>query len=50
MMSLDVKGLPCPMPLIKLKKALAQLSTGESQILIEATDKGVSPFQLKVTK
>jgi len=41
MMSLDVKGLPCPMPLIKLKKALAQLSTGESQILIEATDKGV---------
>ncbi len=41
MVTLDVKGLPCPMPLLKLKKSLAMLGAGETQIKIIATDKGV---------
>ena len=36
---LDAKGLACPMPIIKTKKALNELESG--QILeIHATDKG----------
>ncbi|MBT2758456.1 sulfurtransferase TusA family protein [Mesobacillus foraminis] len=37
---LDAKGLACPMPIIKTKKAMAGLESG--QVLeIHATDKGV---------
>lgn len=36
---LDVKGLACPMPIVKTKKAIAQLEAG--QILeVQTTDKG----------
>lgn len=36
---LDVKGLACPMPIVKTKKAMTQLESG--QVLeIQATDKG----------
>ncbi|WBL14400.1 sulfurtransferase TusA family protein [Sutcliffiella sp. NC1] len=36
---LDVKGLNCPMPLVKTKKALNDLQSGEVLEVI-ATDKG----------
>ncbi len=36
---LDVSGLPCPMPLVKLKKYLSQNPNSERVTLI-ATDKG----------
>ncbi|AST93197.1 sulfurtransferase TusA family protein [Sutcliffiella cohnii] len=36
---LDVKGLNCPMPLVKTKKALNELQSGEVLEVI-ATDKG----------
>jgi tRNA 2-thiouridine synthesizing protein A len=36
---LDVSGLPCPMPLVKLKKYLSQNPNVERVTLI-ATDKG----------
>lgn len=36
---LDTKGLACPMPIVKTKKAIGELASG--QILeIHATDKG----------
>lgn len=36
---LDAKGLACPMPIVKTKKALTELESG--QVLeIHATDKG----------
>lgn len=36
---LDAKGLPCPMPIVKTKKVMNELETG--QVLeIHATDKG----------
>ena len=37
---LDTKGLACPMPIIKLKKCLAQNIAAETVILIELTDVG----------
>ena len=37
---LNVKNLPCPLPLIKLKKALSSLQKGDL-IILEATDRGV---------
>ncbi|MBB4822832.1 rhodanese-related sulfurtransferase/TusA-related sulfurtransferase [Sporosarcina luteola] len=38
-MKLDAKGLACPMPVVKTKKAMQQLSPG--QVLeVQATDKG----------
>ena len=37
--TIDAKGLNCPMPIIRIKKALGEMQTG--QILkMEATDKG----------
>ena len=36
---LDAKGLSCPMPLVKTKKALDELNAGEILEVI-ATDKG----------
>ncbi len=36
---LDVKGLNCPMPLLKAKKALNDMAAGE-QLLVSATDPG----------
>jgi tRNA 2-thiouridine synthesizing protein A len=36
---LDVKGLNCPMPLLKAKKALNEMSSGE-QLKVIATDPG----------
>ncbi len=38
--TLDCKGLNCPMPVIKVKKAMEEMEPG--QILkVEATDKGI---------
>ena len=37
--SLDCKGLACPMPIVKTKKAMEGLTSGQV-IEIEATDKG----------
>ncbi|AQA18255.1 response regulator SirA [Halioglobus japonicus] len=36
---LDAKGLDCPMPLLKAKRALNNMSTGE-RLRITATDQG----------
>jgi tRNA 2-thiouridine synthesizing protein A len=36
---LDVKGLNCPMPLLKAKKALNEMNAGE-QLQVIATDPG----------
>ncbi len=38
-MSLDCKGLACPMPIVKTKKAMEGLASGQV-IEVEATDKG----------
>ncbi|HHT7187789.1 TPA: sulfurtransferase TusA family protein [Bacillus cereus] len=38
-MSLDCKGLACPMPIVKTKKAMEELASGQV-IEVEATDKG----------
>ena len=38
--SLDVKGLKCPMPMLRAKKALAQLESGD-ELTVYATDPGV---------
>ena len=37
--NLDCKGLACPMPIVKTKKAMKGLASGQV-IEIEATDKG----------
>jgi tRNA 2-thiouridine synthesizing protein A len=43
--SLDVKGAKCPMPLVKSRKALTELTVGQTLKVI-ATDKGsVADFQ-----
>lgn len=36
---LDVKGLACPMPIVKTKKSMNELTSGEV-LEIHATDKG----------
>jgi tRNA 2-thiouridine synthesizing protein A len=36
---LDAKGLACPMPIVKTKKAINELASGEI-LEIHATDKG----------
>ncbi|WP_226671410.1 sulfurtransferase TusA family protein [Metabacillus litoralis] len=36
---LDAKGLACPMPIVKTKKAITELETGDI-LEIHATDKG----------
>lgn len=36
---LDVRGLNCPLPILRTKKALAGMSTGQ-QIRVRATDPG----------
>jgi len=36
---LDTKGLNCPMPIVKAKKAMKDMAAGE-EIRIEATDPG----------
>lgn len=36
---LDVKGLNCPLPILKIKKALGDISSGE-RLRIETTDSG----------
>lgn len=36
---LDAKGLACPMPIVKTKKAMGELNSGEI-LEIHATDKG----------
>ena len=43
--TLDTKGLNCPLPIIKAKKAIKALATGQV-LRIEATDPGsVQDFQ-----
>ena len=37
--TLDAKGLSCPLPILKARKALQAMSTGET-LCIEATDAG----------
>ncbi len=39
MLQIDARHLPCPMPLLKAKKGLNSLSSGE-QIKVMATDAG----------
>lgn len=42
---LDVRGLNCPLPILRTKKALADMSSGEI-LRIQATDPGsVKDFQ-----
>ncbi len=36
---LDVKGLNCPLPILKAKKALKDMATGQT-LEVEATDPG----------
>ncbi|MFB1098484.1 sulfurtransferase TusA family protein [Terribacillus sp. JSM ZJ617] len=36
---LDAKGLACPMPIVKTKKAINELNTGDV-LEVHATDKG----------
>ncbi|UII56806.1 sulfurtransferase TusA family protein [Cytobacillus spongiae] len=36
---LDAKGLACPMPIVRTKKAMGEIQTGEV-LEIHATDKG----------
>ncbi|MBM7551199.1 sulfurtransferase TusA family protein [Thalassobacillus pellis] len=36
---LDAKGLACPMPIVKTKKAIGDISSGEV-LEVHATDKG----------
>jgi TusA-related sulfurtransferase len=40
--TLDCKGLLCPMPIVKLAKAVKELDPGQV-ILLEATDPGAVP-------
>jgi tRNA 2-thiouridine synthesizing protein A len=40
LIKLDTKGLACPMPIIKLKKCLAQNAGQDVQIMMEFTDVG----------
>lgn len=40
--TLDCKGLLCPMPIVKLSKAVKEMSSGEV-VLMEATDPGSVP-------
>ena len=37
--SIDLKGLSCPMPVLKTKKALDSMTSGQI-LFVEATDKG----------
>lgn len=37
--TLDCKGLNCPMPVIKVKKAMEEMEPGQT-LKVEATDKG----------
>lgn len=49
--TLDLKGLSCPMPVLKAKKAIDSMTPGQV-IFIEATDKGSKadiPAMLKRT-
>ncbi len=49
--SVDLKGLSCPMPVLKTKKALDSLTVGQI-LFVEATDKGSKsdiPAMLKRT-
>lgn len=42
---LDVKGLNCPLPILRTKKALSEMSSGEI-LHVQATDPGaVKDFQ-----
>jgi len=40
--TIDCKGLSCPMPVVKTKKALSEMKPGEV-LRMEATDKGAKP-------
>jgi tRNA 2-thiouridine synthesizing protein A len=49
--TLDLKGLSCPMPVVKTKKALDSMQTGQV-LFVEITDKGSKadiPAMLKRT-
>ncbi len=49
--TLDLKGLSCPMPVVKTKKALDSMQPGQV-LFVEATDKGSKadiPAMLKRT-
>jgi TusA-related sulfurtransferase len=40
--TLDCKGMLCPMPIIKLSKAIKEIAVGQV-LLLEATDPGSKP-------
>ncbi|WP_308633852.1 sulfurtransferase TusA family protein [Paenibacillus silvisoli] len=49
-LTVDTKGLACPMPIVKAKKALDSLQTGQIMEVL-STDKGsVNDFQAWVKK
>ena len=48
-MSLDCKGLACPMPIVKTKKAIEGLASGQV-IEIKATDKRIYSRYTKLGK
>ena len=37
--ALDVKGLSCPLPILRAKKALSEMASGET-LEVQATDRG----------
>jgi tRNA 2-thiouridine synthesizing protein A len=41
-LTLDCKGLLCPMPIVKLSKAIKEMTSGQV-VLMEATDPGAIP-------
>lgn len=48
-LTLDAKGLLCPMPIVKLAKAMKELQPSQV-ILLEATDPGAVPDVLAWSK
>ncbi|MGZ6503110.1 MAG: sulfurtransferase TusA family protein [Tumebacillaceae bacterium] len=49
-LTVDAKGLSCPMPIVKAKKGIDSLQSGQL-MLLETTDKGsVADFQSWVKK
>jgi len=42
---LDVRGLNCPLPILKAKKALAEMSSGQTLKIIASDSGSVRDFQ-----
>lgn len=44
-MELDARGLNCPLPILKAKKALAELSSGQTLKVVATDPSSVRDFQ-----